>query len=68
MPTAACGLAGPAHGLGGSSWSATYADATLDVVDRPQALREKIPLRIYETLTASADQPPLEDLDIRDSR
>ena len=32
-------------GLGGSSWSATYADATLDVVDSLEALREKIPLR-----------------------
>ena len=51
-------------GLGGSSWSATYADATLDVVDSLEALREKIPLRIYETLAASADQPPVEDLDI----
>jgi len=51
-------------GLGGASWSATYADATLEVVDSLEALRERIPARIYETLAASADQPPLEDLDI----
>ena len=51
-------------GLGGSSWSATYSDATLEVVDSLEGLREKIPPRIYETLAASAEQPPLEDLDI----
>ncbi|WP_152363017.1 EXLDI protein [Microlunatus speluncae] len=46
------------------SWSYTQGEATLDVVDHVEDLKDKVPPKLYE-LIKNADQEPLvEDLDI----
>jgi EXLDI family protein len=51
-------------GLGPQTWGFTKGEASLEVVDSLDALREKIPSELYEMVAAMADQPAVEDLDI----
>jgi EXLDI family protein len=51
-------------GLGNFSWLGTTGESTLEVVDTVDALREKIPLELFEMVAAAAQQPVVEDLDI----
>jgi EXLDI family protein len=51
-------------GLGEQSWGHTKGEATLEVVDSLEALREKIPPELYEMVATMAEQPAVEDLDI----
>jgi len=46
------------------TWGATQGEATLDVVDTVEELREKIPPELYDLIASVAEQPPVEDLDI----
>lgn len=46
------------------TWGSTQGEATLDVVDTVQELREKIPPELYDLIASVAEQPPVEDLDI----
>ena len=45
-------------------WGSTQGEATLDVVDTVEELREKIPPELYDLIASVAEQPPVEDLDI----
>jgi EXLDI family protein len=51
-------------GLGNFSWLGTTGESTLEVVDTVDALREKIPLELFDMVAAAAQQPVVEDLDI----
>jgi EXLDI family protein len=51
-------------GIGNVSYGTTPAESTLEVVDSLDALREKIPPQLYDMVAGSAQQPPVEDLDI----
>jgi len=46
------------------SYGATPAESTLDVVESLEELRERIPAQLYDMVSGSAQQPPVEDLDI----
>jgi EXLDI family protein len=46
------------------TWDSTQGEATLDVVDTVEELREKIPPELYDLIASAARQPPVEDLDI----
>jgi EXLDI family protein len=46
------------------TWGSTQGEATLDVVDTVEELREKIPPELYDLIASVAEQPPVEDLDI----
>ena len=46
------------------SFGSTPAESTLEVVATVEELRERIPPQLYEMVSASAQQPPVEDLDI----
>jgi EXLDI family protein len=46
------------------TWGSTQGEATLDVVDTVEELREKIPPELYDLIASVARQPPVEDLDI----
>jgi len=46
------------------SWSMAQGEATLDVVDTVEELRELIPDDLYALVEMAADQPAVEDLDI----
>lgn len=46
------------------TWGMTPADATLQIVDSLDELRELIPAELYDMVAAIADQPAVEDLDI----
>lgn len=51
-------------GLGDQDWKFTQGQSTLEVFDSLDALREKIPVELYELVANMAEQPPIEDLDI----
>ncbi|HEX2143596.1 MAG TPA: EXLDI protein [Glycomyces sp.] len=51
-------------GIGEQSWAVTTGEATLDVVETLDELRSKIPAELYEMVAASAEAPPVQDLDI----
>ena len=46
------------------TWGSSQGEATLDVVDTVEELREKIPPELYDLIASVAEQPPVEDLDI----
>jgi EXLDI family protein len=46
------------------TWGMTAGEATLQVVDSLEELRELIPEELYEMVAAAADYPAVEDLDI----
>jgi EXLDI family protein len=46
------------------SWSMAQGEATLQVVDTVQELRDLIPEDLYELVEEAANQPAVEDLDI----
>jgi EXLDI family protein len=46
------------------AWGSTQGEATLDVVDTVEELRDVIPPELYELIASVAEQPPVEDLDI----
>jgi EXLDI family protein len=46
------------------SWSMAQGEATLQVVDSVEELRDLIPEDLYELVEEAADQPAVEDLDI----
>jgi EXLDI family protein len=46
------------------SWSMAQGEATLDVVDTIEALRELIPEDLYELVEEASSHPTVEDLDI----
>ncbi len=52
----------------GLDWNVSYgttpAESTLEVVESLEELRERIPAQLYDMVTGSAKQPPVEDLDI----
>jgi EXLDI family protein len=45
-------------------WSFTSGEATLKVADTIEAVRDLVPPELYEIVSAIAEQPPVEDLDI----
>jgi EXLDI family protein len=51
-------------GIGEQSWGFAEGESTLEVADSLAELRDKIPPELYEMVATSADQPPVEDLDI----
>lgn len=51
-------------GIGAISYGATPADSTLEVVESLDELRLRIPQQLYDSVASSAQQPPVEDLDI----
>ena len=46
------------------TWSMAQGEATLDVVDTVEELRDLIPDDLYALVEMAADQPAVEDLDI----
>jgi EXLDI family protein len=52
----------------GLDWNVSYgtapAESTLEVVESLEELRERIPPQLYDVVAGSAQQPPVEDLDI----
>jgi EXLDI family protein len=46
------------------SYGTTPAESTLEVVESLEELRERIPAQLYDMVSGSAQQPPVEDLDI----
>ena len=46
------------------SYGTTPAESTLDVVESLEELRERIPAQLYDMVSGSAQQPPVEDLDL----
>ncbi len=50
---------GPNH-----TWGSVQGDASLDVVDTADELRERIPAELTDLISAVLDQPAVEDLDI----
>lgn len=51
-------------GLGNYSYGTAVRESTLDVFDTLEQLRERIPPQLYDMVAGSAQQPPVEDLDI----
>jgi EXLDI family protein len=51
-------------GIGNVSYGTTPAESTLEVVESLEELRERIPPQLYDMVAGSAQQPPVEDLDI----
>lgn len=51
-------------GLGEQVFAATTGDATLEVVETLEELKAKIPSELYELVAATAEAPPVQDLDI----
>ena len=45
-------------------WGSTAPTATLEVIESLDELRDKIPPELYDLVSAAADQPLIEDLDI----
>jgi EXLDI family protein len=52
----------------GLQWNVSYgttpAESTLEVVESLEELRKRIPAQLYDMVAGSAQQPPVEDLDI----
>jgi EXLDI family protein len=46
------------------TWGSVQGDASLDVVDTADELRERIPAELSDLIAAVLDQPAVEDLDI----
>ncbi|MEU6246200.1 EXLDI protein [Glycomyces sp. NPDC047010] len=51
-------------GLGEQTYAMNTGESTLVVVDTLQELKAKIPAELYEMVAASAEAPPVQDLDI----
>lgn len=51
-------------GFGEQSFAMNYGDAKLEVVETLDELKAKIPGELYEMVAATAEAPPVEDLDI----
>jgi EXLDI family protein len=51
-------------GLGEQIWASNTGDSTLEVVDTLEELKSKIPEALYEMVAATAEAPPVQDLDI----
>ena len=51
-------------GIGMAAGGGKPANATLDVVETLDELRERVPTALYDMVAASVDQPFVEDLDI----
>ncbi|THV32119.1 EXLDI protein [Glycomyces paridis] len=51
-------------GLGEQFFGATTGEAFLEVVDTLDELKAKIPAELYSMVAASAEAPPIQDLDI----
>lgn len=51
-------------GLGEQIFASTTGEATLEVVETLEELKEKIPSELYELVATTADAPPVQDLDI----
>lgn len=51
-------------GIGMAAGGGKPAEASLDVVDTLEELRDRIPSELYEMVATSADQPMVEELDI----
>lgn len=51
-------------GLGEQVFASNTGDATLEVVETLEELKAKIPAELYEMVAASAEAPPVQDLDI----
>jgi EXLDI family protein len=51
-------------GIGDLRYTFGAGEATLEVVDSLDALREKVPAELYELVAAASKQPSVEDLDI----
>ncbi|MCK2238833.1 MULTISPECIES: EXLDI protein [unclassified Crossiella] len=51
-------------GLGEQTWGFAEGEATLEVVETVEQLREKIPEELYTLIARAAEHPPVEDLDI----
>ncbi|WP_100448972.1 EXLDI protein [Glycomyces xiaoerkulensis] len=51
-------------GIGPQTWASTAEEGKLIVVDTLEELRERIPAEFYEMVADSAQEPPIEDLDI----
>jgi EXLDI family protein len=51
-------------GIGEVSWVGSTGEFTLDVVETVEELREKVPPELFDMVSASAQHPAVEDLDI----
>lgn len=51
-------------GLGEHIFGTSTGDATLEVVDTLEELKARIPDELYELVAATAEAPPVQDLDI----
>jgi EXLDI family protein len=51
-------------GLADSSWGFVQGEATLEVVDTIEMLRDKVPDEFYDLIADLAERPIVEDLDI----
>jgi EXLDI family protein len=51
-------------GIGSVNYGTSPKESTLEVVDSLDELRERIPPQLYDMVATSAQQPPVEDLDI----
>ncbi len=51
-------------GIGDVSYGSWPGESTLEVVGSLEELRDRIPPRLFEMVAGSAQQPPVEDLDI----
>jgi EXLDI family protein len=51
-------------GIGVTGWGASTGDATLEVVETVDELKERIPPPLFAMVAEAASRPPVEDLDI----
>lgn len=51
-------------GLGEQFYGASTGEATLEVVETVEELKAKIPAELYSMVAATAEAPPVQDLDI----
>jgi EXLDI family protein len=51
-------------GIGNISYGSAPGESTLEVVETLEGLRERIPSQLFDMVAGSAQQPPVEDLDI----
>lgn len=51
-------------GLGDSSWGFIKGEATLEVLDTVDELRERVPADFYDMVVQATKQDPIEDLDV----